>query len=167
MCAKAANDKQKDLVIAWLNDAYAMENAQIPTLENHAKDAKENPTISGRISRHVEETRRHADMVKDCVQRLGGDTSKVKGAMGSIMGKAQSVSTGMFKDELIKNALMDFTAENLEIASYKALIAAAEQVGDSQTAQTCRDILRDEEEMAHWLDEQLPNVVNEVIHKAA
>lgn len=30
----------KELLVAWLNDAYAMEKGLVPILENHAKDAE-------------------------------------------------------------------------------------------------------------------------------
>ena len=35
----------KEQLIAWLNDAYAMENSMIPVLKNHAKDAKDYPDV--------------------------------------------------------------------------------------------------------------------------
>ena len=46
----------KELLINWLNDAYSMETALIPILENHAKDAKNYPDIQARdqhISRRL------------------------------------------------------------------------------------------------------------------
>jgi len=154
-----------DLLIAWLNDAYAMEKALIPILENHAKDAQNYPQIQSRIEQHVEETRRHADMVEECVERLGSSTSAVKTGLGSLFGALQSVSTGMAQDELIKNGLADFAAENFEIASYKALIAAAQAFGYQDIAQVCQQILRDEQEMASWLFEQLPVLVHETLRQ--
>ena len=42
---------------------------------------------------------------KQQIERLGGSTSTVKAAMSHVMGMGQSVSTGMAKDELVKNAL--------------------------------------------------------------
>ena len=40
-----------ELLVAWLNDAYAMEQALVPALENHAKDAKDNVAARARIER--------------------------------------------------------------------------------------------------------------------
>ncbi len=45
------------------------------------------------------------------------------------------------------------------IASYTALIAAAEGLGDQQTVSTCEQILRDEQDMADWLDEHISQPV--------
>jgi ferritin-like metal-binding protein YciE len=161
------NMAHKDLLIAWLNDAYAMEKALIPILENHAKDAKDHPDVRARIEQHAEQTRRHAEMVEQCVKSLGSSTSATKTTLGTVFGAMQSVATGMFSDELVKNALMDYAAENFEIASYQALIVAAEEYGDDRIVEICEEILDDEIEMAEWLEEQLPITVREVYREKA
>jgi ferritin-like metal-binding protein YciE len=157
----------KELLIAWLNDAYAMEQGLIPILQNHAKDAKNHPMIKNRIEKHVEETRRHAELVKECVERLGSSTSAVKTGFASLTGAIQSVTTGVFSDELVKNALMDYAAENFEIAAYKALVAGAREFGDQRTVDVCQRILEDEMDMADWLNDQLPVVVQTVMREKA
>src|SRR5438477_571253 len=111
----------KETMIAWLNDAYAMETALMPILKNHANDAREDPAAKQRIQLHMEETRRHADLVKGCVERLGGNTSAAKTSLAAMFGAIQSVSTGMFSDQLVKNALVDYATEHFEIACYRAL----------------------------------------------
>ena len=83
------------------------------------------------------------------------------------MGSIQGVATGMFEDELVKNALMDYASENFEIACYQALIVAAERFGDEETVSVCRDILRDEQEMAAFLSNALPNVVGSTLQGTA
>jgi ferritin-like metal-binding protein YciE len=148
-----------EMVIAWLNDAYGMEQSITHVLENHARDAKDHPQIQGAIKQHLEATKRHADMVKQEIERLGGSTSAVKSAMSHVMGMGQSVSTGMAKDELVKNALADYSTEHMEIASYRALQAAAMELGDQQLARTCEMILADEMAMAQFLEQNLPMIV--------
>lgn len=49
------NESDRKLMIAWLNDAYAMETALIPILENHARDAQKHLTVRSTIERHVDE----------------------------------------------------------------------------------------------------------------
>lgn len=146
---------------AWLKDAYSMEMGLVPILENHAKDAKAYPDMQQMIEQHAERTKQHAEMVKQCLERLGDNPSTLKAGIGQMFGGVQSVATGAAEDELVKNGLSDFAAENFEIASYKALIAAAEQFGDSETVRVCQQILQDEEHMAHWLEQQLPMTVRE------
>lgn len=156
-----------ETVIAWLNDAHATEVNLVQVLENHARDARDHPQLQSKIQQHLEQTRHHADLVKGCIERLGGSTSTVKSAMGKIGGVLQGASTGMAKDELIKNALADYAAEHFEIASYNALIAAAQAIGDQETARVCQSILRDEEDMANFLKQHLAPAVQEYIGQQA
>lgn len=156
-----ANDKE--IVIDWLNNAYAMEKGLIPILQNHAKDAARHPAVRERVERHVEETRRHAEMVKDCLERMGEKPSAIKAAVGGMMGAVQSVATGPFKDEEVKNALSDYATEHFEIAAYRALSEAARAIGDEETARTCEQICREEQDMANFLEQNLPTTVRDAL----
>jgi ferritin-like metal-binding protein YciE len=156
----------KDLVIAWLNDAHAMENALIQILEHQIKDAKDYPQVQGKLQQHLEQTRRHAELVKGCVERMGSSTSAVKKGMASLFGQMQALSTGPAQDEMVKNALADYAAENFEIASYTALIRATQELGDQETARVCQQILGDEQEMASWLQQNLPTLVQQTLLQA-
>jgi len=150
----------KDQLIAWLNDAYAMEQGLIPILENHAKDADEAmPQAAARIRQHIQETRRHGERVEQCLRELGTAPSTIKSSLSSMMGTVQSVATGLFQDEPVKNALSDYSAEQFEVACYLALAAAATELGHAGIARLCEENMREDEEMARWLSEQLPNIV--------
>jgi len=132
----------KDRLITWLQDAHAMELMLPPILENHAKDAERTmPAATARVRQHAEETRRHADRMKSALQRLGSQPSASKSALSAIMGPVQSISTGIFSDELVKNALTDFATEEFEVACYNALIAAADELGEAEVAALCRENL--------------------------
>lgn len=134
-----------------------------PVLENHARDARDFPEIRERDEQHLEATRRHADLVRGCLESLGESPSGMKSALGTLMGSVQSVATGPFQGELVKNFLMDFASENLEIASYSAIITAARDLGEEDVARTCEGVLRDEQAMADWLQENLPSAVRETL----
>lgn len=154
-----------DQLITWLNNAYAMEQSIAKVLENHVKDAKDHPQMQTRLQQHLDATKRHAELVKGCIERLGGQTSALKSGMANVMGTVQGMSTGAAKDELVKNALHDYGTEHFEIASYTSLIAAAQDAGDQETARICREILMDEEGMANWLIEQIPLVTLEQMQR--
>lgn len=154
-----------EMVIAWLNDAYGMEQSITHVLENHAKDAQEHPQLQNGIQQHLEATKRHADLVKQQIERLGGSTSTVKSAMSNLMGMGQSVSTGMAKDELVKNALADYATEHMEIASYRALQAAGKELGDQELSRTCETIIADEMAMSQFLEQNLPMIVTMTIQQ--
>src|SRR3989440_4174214 len=153
----------KDLLIAWLNDAHGMENALVQILEHQIKDAKDYPQVQAKLQQHLEQTRRHAELVKGCVENLGGKTSTMKTGMATLFGQMQALSTGAAKDEMVKNALADYAAENFEVASYTALVRAAQELGDQQTARICQQILQEDEEMARWLQQNLPTLVQQTL----
>ncbi len=157
----------KDLVIAWLNDAHAMENALVQVLEHRVNDAKEYPAIQAMDQQHLEETRRHAEQVKGCIERLGGNVSGVKSMVGTLFGTMQAPMTGLARDEMVKNALVDFAAENFEVASYRALIVAATEVGDLETAAICEQIMREDQAMADRIQQSLPGIVSERMRELA
>lgn len=155
--------KGRELLVAWLKDAHAMENSLVPVLRDHSGHAEGHPEVQGRIARHAEETEQHARMVEECLRRLDEDPSGGKDILGKMMMSVQGKLTGPAEDTLVKDSLMDFAVEHFEIASYKALVKAAESVGEEQIAETCRRILREEQEMAAFLDEHLSPAVEATI----
>lgn len=161
------NTPQRKRFIAWLNDAYSMERSLAKVLENHAKDAKDHPEIRQRDEQHLAETRHHAELVERCLEILGEKPSAIKGAMGSAMGTVQGAATGMFGDEIMKNFISDYAAENMEIACYLSLIAAAEELGEPEIASICGQILKQEEAMAEWLAQRIPGITRMSLQTAA
>ena len=151
--------------IAWLNSAHAMEVSLAKVLENHANDARDHPEIQQRIEQHVDATKRHAKRVEDCLQLLGEKPSSTKSIIGNITGMVQGASTGMFKDELVKNFLSDYGAEHFEIACYRTLIAAAEELGLPEITVICEEILMEEEAMADWIERKIPEVTRLLLHQ--
>ncbi len=159
---------QHETLMSWLNDAYAMENALVSTLEGHAKDAQGMPAMQQRIEQHIAETKRHADLVRQCIEGLGGSTSGLKTGMAKLTGATQGMGTSIMAggdkhDNLVKNGLADFAAEEFEVASYKALMVAAQAAGATEVARVADTIMREDMAMAQWLDQHLPMVVQETM----
>jgi ferritin-like metal-binding protein YciE len=161
------NNGNDDLLIAWLRDAYAMEKALEPVLENHAKDASRHPEVRQRIEQHAIETRRHAMLVEQCLRQLGQEPSTLKNTVARVMGVVQGVASSAFKDDEVKNALSDYAAEHFEIAAYRALIEGARAMQRPEIVQVCEQILREEEAMARFLEQNLPVTVKDTLAVAA
>jgi ferritin-like metal-binding protein YciE len=73
----------------------------------------------------------------------------------------------MASDALVKNCLAEYATEHFEIASYTSLMQAAEQMNDPQTAHVCREIIQEEQAMAHWLENNIPQVSSTVMRALA
>lgn len=61
-------------------------------------------------------------------------------------------------DEVVKGAMAGYVFENVEIATYTVLIAAAKAAGDKQTQAACEKILPQEKAMAKWILDHLPEI---------
>jgi len=73
---------------------------------------------------------------------------------------------GLFAgDEVVKGAMAGYVFEHFEIASYTALIIAAEEAGEADVARICRENLAEEEAMAEWLREHLPKVTKQFLQR--
>ena len=148
-------------LIAWLDDAYAMETGLIPILQTHAGAFESKlPEAAARVREHISETRRHADRLEQCLRTLGSTPSTAKSTVSAMMGTVEGMSTSIFRDELVKNALADYGAEQFEVACYTALVTAAMQLGYPDVAHLCEQNLKEDEAMATWLKQQLPAAVN-------
>lgn len=157
----------REHLIDWLRDAHGMEVKALDILEKQASRLESYPEMQARVRQHAEETRRQAEQVAGCIERLGGDTSTVKDVTGKVMGTMAALTNAMADDEVVKNTLADYAFEHFEIACYRSLIAAAEATGDTQTAEVCRDILREEEAMASWIGERIPMVTQSFLQRDA
>src|SRR5690606_9621091 len=115
----------KKLLIAWLNDAYAMEQAQTEMLERVIKDFSAHDDIKIRLTEHLEETQQQQEQVRSCIESLGEEVSGAKSVLGGMIGAVQGMSTSPYKDELVKDMIMIHASEHMEHACYMALAAAA------------------------------------------
>jgi ferritin-like metal-binding protein YciE len=94
-----------------------------------------------------------------------GGTSTLKDMAGRWVGLAQAISGLFVSDEIVKASMASYVFEEMEIAAYKILMAAAEHCGDQETKRVCEGILREEEEMARWLDNRLPLITREYLSR--
>lgn len=157
----------QDNLLDWLRDAHAMEQQAESMLKGQAERLEHYPELKGRIIQHIEETQGQQRLLLECIERLGGSTSTLKDLAGKLMAFGQAVGGMVMSDEVVKGAMSGYVFENMEIASYTVLIEAAEAAGDTATAQACRSILKEEEAMAQWLKDHLPEITRAFLARSA
>lgn len=155
----------KETLIEWLKDAHAMEQQAINMLEKQADRLEQYPEVKKKVREHLEQTRHQASRVEGCIQKLGGDTSAVKEGVAKFMGSAANLVNQSAGDEVVKNGIADYAFEHFEIASYRALIGAADKLGEEEIRRTCEEILEEEEAMASWLETNLPDVTQQYLQR--
>jgi ferritin-like metal-binding protein YciE len=157
-----ANENLND----WLRDAHAMEQQAEKMLTAQAERLEHYPALRARIVQHIEETRGQQRLLDECLTRRGISNSIVKDLGGKLMAFGQAVGGMTTSDEVVKGAMAGYVFENLEIASYTSLIAAAQAVGDTATQAACEQIIVQEKAMAAWLLEHLPEVTQAFLARA-
>ena len=141
------------VVTEWLRNAYSMELGLIPVLEDQAHSVKDQQ-MQKMLDLHLQATRKHAQLLKDRLEKIGDRISTVKPAtdVGAVYRKPDG------KDEVraYSNTLSEFITESFEAASYRALAALARHINDPETAQVADEILQDEMRAIQDFDAQLP-----------
>jgi ferritin-like metal-binding protein YciE len=167
-------------LIQYLNEAYGKEKELETSLEAHISMTTKAP-YKKRLQQHLKETKAHARTVERRIKQLGGkaDTSSVPGpdavggatsAVTSLANRAVAAAKGPMhalrgtgeQEKMLKNAKSQYWNEFEEIATYKAIEALADAVGDKETAQLARGIRREEERMAKFLDGQITSLTKGV-----
>jgi ferritin-like metal-binding protein YciE len=154
-------------VLDWLRDAHAMEQQAEKMLKAQSERLEHYPQLKARIDQHIQETLGQQALIDQCLTRLGGSASTLKDMGGKLMAFGQAVGGSLMSDEVIKGAMAGYVFENMEIASYTVLIAAAREAGDAETQAACEQILPQEIAMAQWLLEHLPQLTQAFLERSA
>ena len=145
-------------LIQYLSEAYGKERELEMALTTDIAMTTKAP-YKKRLQQHLRETKAHAKALDRRIKKLGGGGQTV----ASLVGKVTAVAKGPLhmirgsgeQEKLLKNAKTQFTAEQEEISTYLAIEVFATKVGDSETAKLARDIRKDEERMAKFLETQI------------
>lgn len=145
-------------LIQYMQEAYGKEQELETALQADILLTTKDP-YKKRLKQHLKETKGHAKALDRRIKKLGGGGHAVQTLVGkaTAMAKAPAhiVRGSGETEKMLKNAKTQFTAEAEEISTYLALEHFATKVGDSETAKLARDIRREEERMASFLEGQI------------
>jgi len=168
-----ADQTVRDTKLAqYLNEAYGKERELETALQAHI-GMTTRPPYKKRLQQHLKETKGHARALERRIKQLGGKAEatpapgpvgEVAAAATTVASKAVSAAKGPLhairgtgeNEKMLKNAKTEYWNEHEEIATYTAIETLAESVGDRDTAKLARDIRREEERMAKFLQSQIP-----------
>jgi ferritin-like metal-binding protein YciE len=154
ICMTDMNDR----INQWLLDAHAMEEQAETILSGQSHRIESYPELETRMRQHLEETRSQKSRLERCIARRGASHSNVKDMVGKFTATMQNLSGLFTGDEVVKSVLASYAFEHMEIASYRILIAACDAAGDTETKAVLEDICREEEAMADWLRDAIPEI---------
>lgn len=151
----------ENLFADQLNDLYSAENQLIQALPKMA-EAATTPELQQAFAQHLEETRGHADIVKQLLSAVGEKAGgeKCKGMEGLLKEGAEVLEKR--GDAAVKDAALIAAAqrvEHYEIAGYGTARAMAKQLGNTEAANRLQEIL-DQEGRADELLTQIATGMN-------
>ena len=152
----------RDLYIAGLKNAHAMENQAHEILERQIERMSDYPELHQRLQQHLGETKQQLKRLEQCLAQIGGGPSTIKDAVLAFGSNLAAMGHAMAGDEVLKNAFANSGLEHYEIAAYKALLALAEEAGLSSNP-VLRQSLNEEEEMAAWIDAHVETITRQFI----
>lgn len=159
------NERDTKLV-QYLSEAYGKERELETTLEAHIAMTTKAP-YAKRLKRHLRETKAHAKGLEGRIKKLGGGGQMTQTAVGKVMAVAKGplhmVRGSGEQEKMLKNAKTEYFNEHEEIATYLAIETLAERVGDRETAKLARNIRREEERMAKFLEGQIRSLTGAVV----
>nr|MDX6625462.1 hypothetical protein [Solirubrobacterales bacterium] len=158
------NERDAKLV-QYMNEAYGKERELETALQAHIEMTTKAP-YKKRLKQHLKETKAHARGLERRIKKLGGGPS----ALQAVVAKATAAAKGPLhalrgsgeQEKMLKNAKTEYFNEHEEISTYLALETFAEKVGDKETAELAREIRKDEERMAKFLEGQIKQLSNAV-----
>jgi ferritin-like metal-binding protein YciE len=131
------------------------------------------------LQRHLTETKNHKRRVAQRIKQLGGEATSgvrapgVPDALGELAGKGIAAVKGQVgiaraalteqAETHLRNAREELREEYVEIGTYTAIEAFANEVGDKDTAKLAREIRRDEQKTADYLERLIPQLVKDVV----
>jgi len=158
------NERDTKLV-QYLNEAYGKEKELEAALEAHVGMTERAP-YKKRLRTHLRETKGHSRKVEQRIKQLGGSPQAVQSVVGrataAVKGPVHALRGTGAEERQLKNAKTEYSEEAEEIATYNAIEAFADSVGDRDTAKVARNIRRDEERMANYLAGLIPQLTKAV-----
>jgi len=162
-------------ITQYLEEAHATEVALIRVLQSQIAMTPRGSTRAA-IEEHLEETRGHAERVRNRINELqaktrGNPLQAWVGLTEAVVGQALALGKTPLdllrgtsgEEKVLKNAKDDCATEALEIATYTAIERLASAHGDHDTAQLAADILADERRMLdRLLGEEIPKLTDAV-----
>jgi ferritin-like metal-binding protein YciE len=148
-------------LVQYLNEAYGKEKELETALEAHI-GMTDRASYKKRLQTHLQETKEHWRQLERRIKKLGGSPQAAQAVVGkataTLKGPVHALRGTGAEERLLKNAKTEYSEEAEEIATYTAIEAFAESVGDKETAKLARDIRREEERMAKFLQGLIPQL---------
>jgi ferritin-like metal-binding protein YciE len=157
----------QSIFITGVRNAHALEKEAIQILSRQLERLENYPEMEAIVRRHLEESKQHEQRIDEILDGLGTDRSLLKDIATQFMGNMAAVAHVPAGDEILKNTFANHAFENFEIAAYKSLIVMAEAAGQSRFVPLLQQNLREDENAARMIYEQVEPVTRKYLARAS
>jgi UDP-glucose 4-epimerase len=152
-------DRDRDeQIVKYLADVHSIELQALAQLRAAPKIAGDERLCQA-FEQHLVETEDQERRVRERLEALGGEPSKLKDAAGAAGGWGMVAVAASQPDTPGKLAMHAFSYEHMELAAYELLKRLAERAGDEETARMAADIAEEEGRMAERLEQSFETAV--------
>jgi UDP-glucose 4-epimerase len=159
-------DRDRDAqLVKYLADAHSIELQALAQLRAAPKIAGDE-RLRQVFENHLIETEDQERRVRERLEALGGEPSKLKDAAGAVGGWGMAAFAAAQPDTPGKLTMHAFSYEHMELAAYELLKRLAERAGDQETARMAADIADEEARMAERLEQSFDAAVEASLGEA-
>lgn len=156
--ASLATSTARTVFVTGLQNAHAVENQALALMDRQLDRLTRYPELCERLRSHRVETEAQIRRLDEILSGLNERSSGWKDMALNFMGNFAALGNAMARDEVLKDQMVNYAFENFEIASYRSLIALSEAANFAEATPLLRDTLREEEAMAAWVLDTLPDL---------
>src|SRR3954452_18290675 len=164
--SQSVEQKQRQKVVQYLNEAHASEVALVRVLQSQIAMTPHG-SYRNALETHLRETRDHAARVASRLEALDQGSNPLMAVFAfaeTVAGQLLAFGKTPFdllrgsggEEKILKNAKDAAASEALEIATYTAIERLARAVGDMETAMLAGSILADEQKMLDRVLREIP-----------
>jgi UDP-glucose 4-epimerase len=150
--ARQSNRDRDEQLVKYLADVHSIELQALAQLRAAPRIAADE-RLRQVFERHLVETEDQERRVRERLEALGGQPSKLKDAAGTGGGWAMVAFAAGQPDTPGKLTMHAFSYEHMELAAYELLKRLAERASDEATARMAAQIAGEEKRMAQRLEQ--------------
>jgi len=161
----AAANEIHERINRYLDDAIGVEQANITGLKDMISGAVD-PRDRALFEEHLAQTETQRGRLELRLQTLGGHHNGLKDAINRLgIAATDLLHSGKDANDRATRQLIEaYSIENMEVAMYESLAAAATEAGDSETAALAKEIQYEEELTAKKLFPRIAELARVAVH---
>lgn len=156
--ARQWNRDRDEQLVKYLTDVHSIELQALAQLRAAPKIAGDERLCQA-FEQHLVETEDQERRVRERLEALGGEPSKLKDAAGKAGGWGMVAFAASQPDTPGKLVMHAYSYEHMELAAYELLKRLAERAGDEETARMASAIAEEEGRMAERLEQSFDAAV--------